>query len=111
MHSSQLMAHDGSMLGLWIVRDTAGQTLLAKVQREVYVLAFRSAVKAMRARDSFGADGAPFLIVAANQRVVVDDARMAGARGFIVDYDVELAMFTSAHPLPSSAQATRISAP
>jgi hypothetical protein len=111
MHSSLLMAHDGSMLGLWIVRDPAGQTLLAKVQHEVYVLAFRSAVKAMRARDAFGADGAPFLIVAANQRGVVEDARMAGARGFIVDYDVALSMFSSAHLLPPTAQATRMSAP
>ena len=111
MHPSLSMAHDGSMLGLWIVRDAAGQTLLAKVQREVYVLAFRSAVKAIRARDSFGAVGAPFLIVAANQRGIVEDARMAGARGFIVDYDVELSMFASAHLLPPTAQATRISAP
>ncbi len=95
------MAHNGSMLGLWIVRDYAGQALLAKVHDEVYVLAFGSAVRANRARDAFGAEGAPFLIVAANVRDVVDRARADGARGFIVDYDADLARFTSAHPLPS----------
>ena len=103
MHSWLPMAHDGSMLGLWIVRDRAGQTLLAKVQNEVYVLAFRSAVKATRTRDSLGAEGAPFLIVAANARAVIDEARLAGARGFIVDYDAELSMFASAHLLPAAA--------
>lgn len=101
MHSSVAMAHNGSMLGLWIVRDSAGQTLLAKVHDEVYVLAFGSAPKATRARDSLGASGSPFLIVAANVRDIVDEARAADARGFIVDYDAELATFASAHPLPT----------
>lgn len=99
------MAHNGSMLGLWIVRDAAGDALFAKVQREVYVLAFTSAVKAMRACEAFGATGSPFLIVAANVRDVVERARAADARGFIVDYDTELSRFTSAHPLPSATQA------
>jgi hypothetical protein len=103
MHYTVAMAHNGSMLGLWIVRDRAGQTLLAKVHDEVYVLAFGSAVKATRARETLGADGAPFLIVAANVRDIVDEARSAGARGFIVDYDAERATFTSAHPLPTAS--------
>ena len=102
MHCSLAMAHNGSMLGLWIVRDAAGQALLAKVQNEVYVLAFGSAQKASRARDAFGAAGSPFLIVAANVRYVLDEVRMAGARGFIVDYDTELSRFSSAHPLPAA---------
>jgi hypothetical protein len=89
------MAHNGSMLNLWIVRDGAGDALLAKVQNEVYVLAFTSAVKATRT-------SAAFLIVAANVRVVVERARAAAARGFIIDYDTELARFSSAHPLPSA---------
>jgi hypothetical protein len=97
------MAHNGSMLGLWIVRDRAGQTLLAKVQDEVYVLAFGSALKATSARESFGAEGSPFLVVAANIRDILDEARRAGACGFIVDYDVASARFTSAHPLPAAA--------
>lgn len=104
------MAHNGSMLGLWIVRDRAGEALFAKVHNEVYVLAFSSAVRAARARAAFGAEGAPFLIVAANLRDVVEHARAAAACGFIVDYDVELSRFASAHPLPraphSSASAS-----
>jgi hypothetical protein len=96
------MAHNGSMLGLWLVRDSAGEVLLAKVQREVYVLAFTAAHRATRAREAFGAAGAPFLVVAANVRDVVDSARADGARGFIVDYDVAEARFASAHPLPPS---------
>jgi hypothetical protein len=95
------MAHNGSMLGLWVVRDRAGQMLLAKVRDELYVLAFSSAVKAAHARESLGTEGAPFLIVAANVRALVREARGDGARGFIVDYDVERAVFASAHPLPS----------
>jgi hypothetical protein len=100
------MAHNGTMLGLWLVRDRAGETLLAKVQNEMYVLAFTAAHRANRARDGFGADGAPFLIVAANLRDVVDRARADGAVGFIVDYDIELARFASAHPLPAPAAST-----
>ena len=95
------MAHNGSMLGLWIVRDSAGQALLAKVRDELYVLAFGSAARAVRAREALGAGGAPFLIVAANVHGVVASLRADGARGFIVDYDPELARFASAHPLPS----------
>ena len=94
------MRHNGTMLGLWIVRDSAGQALLARVQGDVYVLAFGSAVRAMRARELLGAEGSPFLIVAANVAAVVRDARADGARGFIVDYDAEEAVFKSAHGLP-----------
>ncbi|HWE29715.1 MAG TPA: hypothetical protein VHB97_17015, partial [Polyangia bacterium] len=83
--------------------DAAGDALLAKVQDELYVLAFSSASRATRARAAFATDGAPFLIVAANVRDVLDRTRAADARGFIVDYDVELARFASAHPLPSVA--------
>jgi len=95
------MAHNGTMLGLWLVRDSAGGALLAKVQNEVYVLAFTAAHRATRAREAFGAEGDLFLVVAANVRDVIDQARADGARGFIVDYDVELSRFASAHPLPS----------
>ncbi len=103
MQRLDAMAHlNGSMIGLWIVRDRAGHALLAKVADEVYLLAFGSATMASRAREAFGAEGAPFLIVAANLRDVVEDARAAGARGFIADYDVERAVFRSAHPLPTA---------
>jgi len=100
------MAHNGSMLGLWILRDASGQPLLAKVHDDVYVLAFGSAVKATRAREAFGAAGTPFLIVAANVRDVVAHARADGALGFIVDYDPTLSRFTSAHPLPTPTTTT-----
>jgi len=95
------MRHNGTMLGLWIVRDATGQTLLARVQGDVYVLAFGSAVRAMRARELLAAEGAPFLIVAANVAGVVREARADGARGFIIDYDPEAAVFKSAHGLPA----------
>jgi hypothetical protein len=96
------MVHNESMLGLWIVRDPAAQTLLAKVEDELYVLAFTSAPRATRARSAFQAEGSPFLIVAANARGVVDEARSVGARGFIVDYDTDRLTFASAHPLPAN---------
>jgi hypothetical protein len=96
------MVHNESMLGLWIVRDTSAQTLLAKVEDELYVLAFTSAPRATRARSAFQAEGSPFLIVAANARGVVNEARTAGVRGFIVDYDTDRLTFASAHPLPAA---------
>jgi hypothetical protein len=96
------MVHNESMLGLWIVRDPAAQTLLAKVEDELYVLAFTSAPRATRARTAFQAEGSPFLIVAANARDVVAEARNAGARGFIVDYDADRLTFSSAHALPAA---------
>lgn len=94
------MVHNGSMLGLWIVRDEAGETVLARVHEELYVLTFSSAVRATRARELLGIQGTPFLIVAANVRSVVRTTQTAGARGFIVDYDPERAAFASAHSLP-----------
>ncbi|HEY2749131.1 MAG TPA: hypothetical protein VGL86_31145 [Polyangia bacterium] len=93
------------MIGLWIVRDHAGHALFAKVHDELYVLAFASSHKATAAREAFGAEGAPFLIVNANVRDVLERARAAGALGFIVDYDVEGARFASAHPLPPVSSA------
>ena len=89
------------MLGQWVVRD-GGEALLARVQNDVYVLAFSSATRAARARQLLGADGSPFLIVAANVRDMVAAAQRAGALGFIVDYDAEQTTFSSAHPLPET---------
>lgn len=105
MHHMWPMAHNGSMVGLWIVRDSAGQPLYAKVHEELYVLAFTSSHRAASARAAFNADGVPFLIVAANVRDLVERVRADGARGFIVDYDVEGARFSSAHPLPPAITA------
>jgi hypothetical protein len=95
------MKHSESMLGLWIVRgDGAADALLARVQGELYVLAFSSALRASRCREALGTNGRPFYIVAANLRDVVQEARGAGAVGFIVDYDPAQATFGAAHPLP-----------
>ena len=98
----------GTMLGLWIVRslDTA-TTVLARVQDELYVLAFSSAVRANQCTQALGADGRPFYVCAANVESVVRDARASGARGFIVDYDANAARFASAHPLPDPATLVR----
>ncbi len=90
--------------GLWIVRDSAGAALLARVHHELYLLAFSSVMRASRARELLGAAGRPFLIVARNLRDVVGEARSAGARGFIVDYDAERAVFAAAHSLPDAGE-------
>jgi hypothetical protein len=105
------MVHNETMLGLWIVRDRAAQALLAKVEDELYVLTFTSAPRAIRARTVFEAEGAPFLIVAANARDVVGEARTAGARGFIVDYDTDRLTFASAHALPAADALVAAAAP
>lgn len=100
------MTQTESMLGMWIVRgDGAGDALLARVQEELYVLAFSSAIRASRCRDALGAEGRPFFIVAANVREVVAQQREAGARGFILDYDPARAAFSAAHALPSHDEA------
>jgi hypothetical protein len=97
------MSHPETMIGLWIVRgDGAGDALLARVQGELYVLAFSSAIRAGRCRDALGAEGRPFYIVAANVREIVAQQRSAGAVGFIVDYDPARAVFSAAHALPAA---------
>jgi hypothetical protein len=98
------MRQPGSLIGLWIVR-TAGtppsqDTLLARVQEELYVLAFSSAIRAGACVNALGAEGSPFYVCHANVESVVRQARDSGARGFIVDYDASCARFSSAHPLP-----------
>src|SRR5438094_5518008 len=96
------MRHNGTLLGLWIVRtDAAGVgTLLARVEHELYVLAFSSALRAGECARALGAAGSPFYVCAANLEAVLGEARQSAARGFIVDYDAGRASFASAHPLP-----------
>jgi hypothetical protein len=100
------MRQSGTLLGLWIVRtgDTSSSvsTLLARVQEELYVLAFSSALRAAACRDALGAGGCAFYVCSANLAGVLDEARAAGARGFIVDYDAAEARFASAHALPAT---------
>jgi hypothetical protein len=99
------MNNKGSLLGLWIVRNNgttpSDNTLLARVQDELYILAFSSAGRAAACRDAFGAEGQPFLLVQRNLDEVVRNARTVGARGFILDYDAARLSFTSAHLLPA----------
>jgi hypothetical protein len=100
------MIHDGTLNGLWIVRTGDGQVpLLARVRDELYVLVFTNALKATRCGVALGAEGKPFYVCGANIAGVVHELRAQGARAFIVDYDVERASFTSAHPLPRAAEA------
>jgi hypothetical protein len=109
MHSVKAMRHNGSMLGLWIIRTTEkhAETLLGKVQSDLYLFAFTSAVRASSCMTQLGAAGAPFYVCGANVEAIVHDARSSGVRGFIVDYDPSRACFVSAHPLPSEAAAAR----
>ncbi|HZS40528.1 MAG TPA: hypothetical protein VFF06_27035 [Polyangia bacterium] len=109
------MKHNGTLKGLWIVRiSDAGAgarevgAMLARVEAELYVLAFSSAVRAGECMRALGAAGTPFYVCAANLEVVLGEARQSGARGFIVDYDARAASFASAHPLPSGGGAREL---
>ncbi len=99
------MRNDGTLNGLWIVRTgetpTSSTPLLARVDNELFVLAFTNAIKAGRCSDDLGAVGRPFYVCSANITGVVRELREAGARGFIVDYDAGRASFSSAHALPA----------
>ncbi len=101
------MRNHASMLGLWIVRtsDPQSETLLGKVQSDLYLLAFTSAVRANTCMRALGASGAPFYLCSANLDAIVRDARASQVRGFIVDYDPRSASFSAAWPLPERAPA------
>jgi hypothetical protein len=95
------MKHNGTLLGRWVVRVGGdAQTLLARVEDELYLLAFSSAVRADACARALGASGRPFYVCSANLQGLIGEARGAGARGFIVDYDAGRAAFASAHALP-----------
>ena len=95
------------MLGLWIVRTSEphSETLLGKVQSDLYLLAFSSAVRANACMRQLGATGAPFYLCNANLDAVIRDARASQVRGFIIDYDPRSATFSGAWPLPERAPA------
>jgi hypothetical protein len=100
------MRRDGTLNGLWIVRTTdtgSSGALLARVQEELYVLAFTNAPRASAACLALGAEGKAFYVCSANLELVSRELQDAGARGFIVDYDAGRTSFTSAHALPQSA--------
>jgi hypothetical protein len=102
------MARNGSMIGLFLLRTEGpspdGGPVLARIEGELYALAFSDAPHAAVARANLGLEGArPFYVCAANSQQVVRELRAAGAAGFIVDYDPERATFTSAGALPFAA--------
>lgn len=92
------------MLGLFIVRtaNPHAETLLGRVDGELYLLAFSNAPLALACMSTLGASGAPFYVCSANVESLVREARSSGVRGFIVDYDAERAAFASAHALPTT---------
>ena len=96
-----------SLMGLWIIRtsEPRAETLLGKVQSDLYLFAFTSAVRANACMTQLGAAGAAFYVCGANLDTIVRDARASGVRGFIVDYDAARTCFVSAHPLPAAAAA------
>jgi hypothetical protein len=102
-------APQANLLNLWIVRTTEphAETLLGKVQSDLYLLAFTSAVRAAACMAALSATGSPFYVCGANVDGIVQDARASGVRGFIIDYDPARACFVSAHPLPVPASAAR----
>ena len=101
------MRNHASMLGLWIVRTTEphSETLLGKVQSDLYLLTFTSATRAASCMRMLGASGSAFYLCSANVDAIVRDARASQVRGFIVDYDPNSATFTGAWPLPDRAAA------
>jgi len=97
------MKNDGTLIGLWVVKtDDSEGPMLARVHDELYALAFTTAPRATACMQALGAEGGkPFYVLGVNVDRVVRDLREAGARGFIIDYDHERALFSSAHALPT----------
>jgi hypothetical protein len=105
------MKNDGTLIGLWIVRVEEGDVgpMLARVHNELYALAFTTAPKALACMAGLGAQGGkPFYVLGVNVDRVVRELAEQGARGFIVDYSPEQAIFASAHPLPLAASAAEL---
>src|SRR5581483_9899068 len=98
------MVRDGTLNGLWIVRtnDTpeVQATVLARVQNQLFALAFTDAPRALACARALGTSGAPFYVCRANIDGVLSELRSSGAFGFIVDYDASRATFRTAHALP-----------
>jgi hypothetical protein len=103
------MKNEGSLVGLWVVRfdQPTEAPALARVEDDLYALAFTNAPKANATMNSLGAEGGkPFFVLGVNHDRVLRELQDAGARGFIVDYDPSLATFSAAHPLPGHEVAT-----
>ena len=64
---------------------------------QLYALLFSNVQRAAIARELLGVRAAqPFYVCAANRDEVERSLHLAGARGFIVDYDAHSASYTSA---------------
>ena len=102
------MAKHGSLLGLFLLRTDGpppeGGPVLARIEGELYALAFSDAPHAGAARQRLELEVArPFYVCAANADQVVRELRAAGACGFIVDYDPTSSTFSSAGVIPCAA--------
>jgi hypothetical protein len=104
------MVRDGTLSGLWIVRtnDTPARPgpVLARVQNQLFVLAFTNAPRAQACARALGTDGTPFYVCRANLDGVIGELRASGARGCIVDYDPARATFRAALALPQKVTPT-----
>src|SRR5262249_24395813 len=91
----------GSLIGLFLLRTDGhapdGGPLLARIEGQLYAMAFSDAPRARQAQEQLGAPGATmFYVCAANLAQVIGELRAAGACGFIVDYDAQRATFAHA---------------
>lgn len=93
-----------SVLGLFLLRTDGpppdGGPVMARIEGQLYALAFSDAQRASGARSGLGIEARPFYVCAANTTDVVRELRAAGARGVIVDYDPGRATFDRALALP-----------
>jgi hypothetical protein len=77
-----------------------GGPLLARVEGQLYALAFSSTQRASVVREALGARGATlFYVCTANRDQVERELRLAGARGYIVDFDPRSDSYASAGAL------------
>lgn len=100
------MARNHSMVGLFLLRTDGappnGGPVFARIEGELYVLAFSDSQRAAFALRTLGVDTArPFYVCAANSADVARELRQAGVRGFIVDYDPSSASFAGAGAIPA----------
>ncbi len=94
-----------SVIGLFLLRTEGpppdGGPVMARIEGQLYALAFSDAQRATGARSGLGVEARPFYVCAANTTDVVRELRAAGARGVIIDYDPRQATFQTALALPS----------
>ena len=97
-----------SLLGHFILRTDGaaplGGPVLARIEGELYLLAFSDRPRALAARARLGVpDAAPFYVCLANREELVRELHATGARGFITDYDPGSSTFAAAGSLHHAA--------